>query len=450
MAGLQRQQMGYPGRSAQAQQMRRTATILVALVALTLASHVQSAAACTYDFSRTGNPARITLRLDQAERLLAEICDPERGTTAVLRLDPSGQQDHSFGDGELGPWPSTHPGDLTIDRRGRILVETSPPRRGEYLLRRFLPDGRVDRSFGGAGRGTTVIPSHPKFSSPDSIRVFAQPDGRIVVSYHADQRSCRGVGESCEYSAEYIKLHRYSSGGRLLRRATYYAEYWEFGAAAMAPGGGLVVIGDYDEAGITLLRTRPDFSLDRRFGRTGDYFLPPAGVTPEPDYFPSTEAVALGPRHSVVIAPAMPSELRRYRADGSLDKSFGKRGRVTCVDPTRDPFQHGVPFDLAEAEVGGAVLAAGGSGRCGLVRYLSDGSPDPGFGTEGFVDLAALGLPRPEALAVSAAGGITLGGWDPVRHGFLVTRLTPGGRIDDLFGDGGSVLLGGSMPSAGP
>jgi hypothetical protein len=212
----------------------------------------------------------------------------------------------------------------------------------------------------------------------------------------------------------------------------------------MTPEGGLVVVGVYDEGGITLLRTEPDFTLNRRFGRSGNFFLSPAGVAREPEYFPSTEAVALGPRHSVLIAPALSGELRRYRADGSLDKSFGEGGRVTCIDPTRDPFHPGAPFDLVEAEVGGAVLAAGGSGRCGLVRFAGDGSPDPGFGTEGFVDLAALGLPRPEALAVSAAGEITLGGWDPARHGFLVTRLTRRGRIDGRFGNAGSVVLKGS------
>lgn len=427
--------------------MGRTPTILAALVALALTSHVRPAAACTGDGFRTGNPARITLRLDRAGRLLTDICDPRRGATTILRLDRRGHRDRSFGDGELGPWPTSQPGDLTIDAGGRVLVGTSPPRRGEYLLRRFLPDGRVDRSFG-AGTGATVIPSDPNFSSPDSIRVFAQPDGHIVVSYHAEQSSCRE--EPCEYRAEYMKLHRYSPGGRLLRRRTYYAEYWEFGAAAMTPEGGLVVIGDYDEGGITLLRTEPDFTLDRRFGRSGNYFLPPAGVAREPEYFPSTEVAALGPRHSVLIAPALSGELRRYRADGSLDKSFGEGGRVTCIDPTRDPFPPGASFDLVEAEMGGAVLAAGGSGRCGLVRYLSDGSPDPGFGTEGSVDLDALGLPRPEALAVSAAGAITLGSWDPDRHGFLVTRLSRRGRIDGHFGNAGSVVLRGSVAKRGP
>lgn len=331
--------------------MGRQTTILVALVALVLASHVRSAAACASDVFRTGNPARITLRLDRAGRLLADICDPERGTTTVIRLGRSGQRDRSFAGGELGPWPTSYPGDLTVDPDGRILVETSPSRRGEYLLRRFLPDGRIDRSFG-AGTGTTSIPSDPNFSSPDSIRVFAQPDGHIVVSYHAEQSSCRE--EPCEYRAEYIKLHRYSPDGRLLRRWTYYAEYWEFGAAAMTPAGGLVVIGDYDEGGITLLRTKPGLGLDRRFGRSGNYVLQSAGVKPEPEYFPSTETVALGPRHSILTAPAVPGELRRYRADGSLDQSFGEGGRVECTDPAKNTlFDRGTPFDLAEAEVGG-------------------------------------------------------------------------------------------------
>jgi hypothetical protein len=293
---------------------RRTA-ILAVLAALLLASHARPAAACDVNVFRAGNPGRVTLRLDGSGRLLASLCDPTLGTTVVVRLGGDGQRDLSFAGGMLGPWRTSSPGDLAIDPKGRILVETSPPRRGEYRLRRFLADGRVDRSFG-AGTGATVIPSHPNYSSPDSIRVFAQPDGHIAVSYHAEQGSCRG-GESCEYRAEYVKLQRYSPRGRLLHRETYYAEYWEFGAAAMAPSGGLVVIGDYDEAGITLLRTKPDLGLDHRFERPGGYFLQRAGILPEPTYFPSTEAVALGPRHSFLIALDQPAELRRYRADGS-------------------------------------------------------------------------------------------------------------------------------------
>lgn len=420
-------------------------TILVGLVGLALAFHVRPAAACTSDAFRAGNPARVTLRLDRAGRLLADICDPGLGTTTVLRLGRSGRRDRSFAGGGLGPWPTSKPGDLTLDPDGRILVETSPARRGDYLLRRFLPNGRIDRSFGW-GTGATSIPSDPDFSSPDSIRVLAQPDGHILVSYHAEQSSCRE--EPCEYRAEYLKLHRYSPDGRLLRRRTYYDEYWEFGAAAMTPAGGLVVIGDYDEGGITLLRTKPGLDLDRRFGHSGDYFLQPAGIQREPEFFPSTEAVALGSRHAILTAPAVSGELRRYRPDGSLDESFGGGGRVECTDPAKNtPTDRGTPFDLAEAEVGGAVLAAGGTGRCGLVRYLSNGSPDPAFGTGGFVDLEALGLPRPEALAVSAAGKIALAGWNPSRHGFLVTRFSRRGRIDSRFGDAGSVVLNGSSPA---
>jgi hypothetical protein len=100
--------------------MGRTPTILAALVAVAVASHVRPAAACTIDGFRTGSPARVTLRLDRVGRLLADICDPNRGMTAVLRLDRRGHRDRSFGDGELGPWPTVHPGALTVDPRGRI------------------------------------------------------------------------------------------------------------------------------------------------------------------------------------------------------------------------------------------------------------------------------------------------------------------------------------------
>ncbi len=417
-----------------------------ALAVLAIATNCATAdAACKHRFPFNWNPGSVTLQFGSSGEVLAALCDRRLKRTAVVRLNRRGHQDEGFaGDGVLGPLPSRWSPDLALDPDRRILLSMRQGEHGEFLLKRFLPNGRVDRSFG-SGTGSTLIPSHPGYSWPDSIQVFAQPDGRILVAYHAQQSKCRGAGEVCNYAAEYLKVHRYSPAGHLLYKRTFYAEYWELGAAVMAEDGGLVVVGNYAEAGTTLLRTKPDLSPNPRFGRFGSVFLEQPQAEQGGAYLPSTAALALGPGGSIVIAPEEAGSLRRYKVDGSVDPTFGNQGRTECPDLEDNGmtgfaeafrFVRGVPSSAA-------ILAAGGTGKCGLVRYQGDGSPDPAFGSGGFVDLEELSLPRPESLAIGAKGQIAVSGWDPKLRAFVVTRLSPQGVVDRRFGAEGSVVLRG-------
>lgn len=135
------------------------------------------------------------------------------------------------------------------------------------------------------------------------------------------------------------------------------------------------------------------------------------------------------------------TELRRRNGDGSVDAGFGVGGAAVC-----SPFAYGTPH-RAEPFVGvhvgadSSILAAGGLGACGLVRYLPDGTLDPAFGAAGKVDLEALGLPRPQELAVGPGGEPVLAGWDPVTKTVKVARFSVGGRLDASFGTGGVVSV---------
>jgi uncharacterized delta-60 repeat protein len=77
--------------------------------------------------------------------------------------------------------------------------------------------------------------------------------------------------------------------------------------------------------------------------------------------------------------------LAHYNPDGTLDTSFGSRGRVVTDFPDDVDFD----FDDASALVvqpdGKPVVAGESSGRFGLARYSRDGSLDAGFGSNGLV-----------------------------------------------------------------
>lgn len=186
--------------------------------------------------------------------------------------------------------------------------------------------------------------------------------------------------------------------------------------------------------------------LDRSFGSAGRVSTP---LRDEVGYLqgfgrqPGGRFVALGNyfgasgRYSAVLIG--------YRPDGSIDRSFGRRGRVVRAGPHRR-----FPFDLLVDPDGRLVTAGRGFGF-ELARYLPDGADDLSFGSGAqtttdfptgdavgqFVDRYADGRlvvagtvdetrpssdqnPRPETRSVVA-----------------LARYHDDGSLDQTFGDGG-------------
>lgn len=123
---------------------------------------------------------------------------------AFLRLLPDGSRDRSFGRSlymerapidKHEPAPLKHgvqffsfePLALAIDGRGRVLVtggESAPYTRGQeepghedFTSRRFLPNGRRDRTFGEGGVWHTAPPGSQSLARA----ALAQPDGKVVA-----------------------------------------------------------------------------------------------------------------------------------------------------------------------------------------------------------------------------------------------------------------------------
>lgn len=133
----------------------------------------------------------------------------------------------------------------------------------------------------------------------------------------------------------------------------------------------------------------------------------------------------------------------RYRADGSLDRSFAGRG--VLIDHRFNPFTA-----LALASDGGILLGA----RQGanwfdfgplLGRYSPDGRPDPGFGSGGaaYAPREASGL-EPKALLPNADGSFLVGLDHDAPAPDLSVALSASA---DLYGrDGGFLARVGSLP----
>ena len=111
---------------------------------------------------------------------------PSKVDVGVAAMTPGGQLDDTFGAGPSGGgWvkldvgPFDRPSDIALTPDGKILVSFSvtgdqPWRTG---LARFLPDGRLDTSFGAKGTWMAALP----FVSP-LVALALAPGGRVLVA----------------------------------------------------------------------------------------------------------------------------------------------------------------------------------------------------------------------------------------------------------------------------
>jgi uncharacterized delta-60 repeat protein len=141
--------------------------------------------------------------------------------------------------------------------------------------------------------------------------------------------------------------------------------------------------------------------------------------------------------------------LVRYEPDGSLDATFGTGGLVRTDVVPAGP---GSRFTAVLLQPGGRLVGAGTSssfstigGDVVLVRYESDGSVDPSFGSGGTVVTDIAGRQdRAVAAAVQPDGRIVVVGTtrgSTSDSDLLALRYEPDGALDGTFGAGGVVQL---------
>lgn len=125
---------------------------------------------------------------------------------------------------------------------------------------------------------------------------------------------------------------------------------------------------------------------------------------------------------------------------GTLDSSFDEDGIVvTTFGGLYSPCRAVVVQADGKVIIGGASVQ--GSLDLTLVRYLPNGDPDPGFGTNGIVttDLSDTGPDQCYALLVQPDGRIVAAGY--AGGDFAVARYHPDGTPDIGFGGDGSVIF---------
>jgi uncharacterized delta-60 repeat protein len=295
--------------------------------------------------------------------------------------------------------------------------------------------GPLDKMFGfGGGFVTTSVGTH----RDDGRAVVVQPDGKIVVA----GSSSNAVGWDMalvRYNADGTVDTGFGNGGRVV---TSMGGYGEASALALQPDGSIVAAGySLTQAGgvFALARFKADGTLDSSFGSAG-LTLTPIGT------WATASAVALKPDGKIVVIGSAATSLVtsvfavvRYNPNGQLDPSFGSGGIAMTA----------TGIGLHEASAGtvlpdGKVVAAGFSGsganqKFEVERFDVNGFLDTTFGTGGSVT-TDIGPAEEGAtsLAVQVDGKLVVGGFSG-KHSALV-RYGASGSLDVTFGVGGKIV----------
>ena len=135
----------------------------------------------------------------------------------------------------------------------------------------------------------------------------------------------------------------------------------------------------------------------------------------------------------------------RLLPDGTSDPSFGTKGVViTALGDICPPFDFIVQADGRIIVASQLMDLASPSGETLTVaKYLTDGSPNAGFGPAGVQVPVNAANPLgsfigASALAIDAAGRMIIGGW--LNSAVGIARLTAAGAFAETFGNSGAFL----------
>ena len=370
-----------------------------------------------------------------------------------------------------------------------MLAAVYPIARGGHYFAaaRILPNGRLDRTFGRDG-----FTPRFRFGRESEVEaggvlqaeaVAGQKDGSILLAGYREVRAAYAPALA-RFTSRGRLDHRFGQGGRITPRPTYEGRHVDEGGErlhdlAVEPDGTIIAVGDiiperYRDAGLgperpaaLVIAYRPDGTVDRRFGHHGRLRI----SVPRGGAYTGFSEVRVLRSGKLLVSGYLRQRLVLYRltADGQIDRSFGRDGRVVVGAPAvHDLYGNGgylrAPFAIdrhGRIVLAGPVFSKGGYQEpIVLIRLHPDGGRDESFGRSYYMEKAPIDrkepTPRkhvenyafpPQSIAIDWGGRIVVVGMElaPYTRGqdepgyqyFAARRFLPNGRRDRSFGHGG-------------
>lgn len=310
----------------------------------------------------------------------------------------------------------------------------------DFALIRYTPDGIIDSSFGTNGMVTTAM----GVGSDVIYSIGLQPDGKIIAG-----------GIAWNGSNYDFALARYNTDGSL------DLNYGNQGKVITAIGPGndkgtslkvlsdwSVVVGGIAHNGsdndFALVRYDSTGALDNSFGTNG-IVVTPIGAANDMAF-----SIALQSDWSVVVGGVAHNgsdydfALVRYKANGTLDSTFGDNGKVMTPVGAGKDFVWSVALQPDDEKIllGGYTINLLNNKDLALLRYNNNGTLDSSFGLNGKA-ITAMGLGDDDiySLVVQPDGKILAGGTSEIAgiENYALARYNSNGILDAGFGVSGLV-----------
>src|SRR5437667_483777 len=336
---------------------------------------------------------------------------------------------------------------------GNALSALGPP---DFALARSNGDGSLDNSFGSGGRVTTDFGGRSDNASAMAI----QPDGKILAAGGADLGGTQFDFALARYNSNGSLDSTFGSGGKV---TTDFNGGLDAASAIALQTDGKIILAGFATAGdphMAQARYNPNGTLDGTFGGLA-FGKVVTNINGTRDFANAVaiqsdgKIIAGGPTLTPLGSFVM-FALARYNSNGALDPAFGNGGKVTTQVVSGDGADDEI-FALA-IQPDGRIIAAGEANFAhdfGMARYLTNGSLDTSFGTNGLVTTDFNGMSdNARSVAVQIDGKIVLAGAANLTTGstgdFGIARYNPSGSLDATFGTGGKVItdFGGNVDIA--
>lgn len=322
-------------------------------------------------------------------------------TFGLARYNLDGSLDSTFGgDGRVKTrfTGKSSAVDVAVQADGKIValggVLDAATQHSRVAMARYNPNGSLDPTFGGDGKVVTKLGGDTRIQA-----ITIQADGKIVIVGVA---RVNGVGWVCA-------LARYDSNGSL--DPTFGVGGRVFSDIGITDQGWVDVSVQADGTILTAGTIRPG-SLSERFAVArydaqgtlvptfgqGGVTTTSIALLPQGGSLSFATALAVRPDGRIVLAGWFNESdtgqgnidafaLAQYDTDGILDPSFGGGdGIVTAqVNGYAQSWDAVLQPDGRIVEVGRFLVPGGNPGEFLLMRFNTDGSLDPSFGTNGKV-----------------------------------------------------------------
>lgn len=389
--------------------------------------------------------------------VVAGLLKEQSNEVFLSALEPNGDTDSSFGsDGEVqtgldGSWWRAQ---VSMAQDQGFLVAGKSPQNGQLVVKRYLPDGSPDSTWGAGGTVTANLGN--SYKRPTAIVPVGQSSALVAAESTPGKRkfTLTKIGPAGTDNG-------FGDGGV----ATFDFKKKDAIAhdIAVLSSGKILLAGsvrqssdDYEPADTALVRLHSDGSTDPSFGSGGGVIHNFSGE----DFALAIAPLADG--RTVLTGPANGDGMvARIGTDGSLDSSFGDGGKVVGDFIGCCAF---VPTDVAVDSSGRPVVAGGklrGSHpifRWAVVRLTPDASPklDSEFGQDGHVafdECANSSVGMPSGLTLDGSRILLAGGCESTARTTVARLATaagpPSGPIELSVSPGSEAAGHERIPIAG-